>query len=412
MNDNYVDFAAKIVDSNVLRDPWVDGAPRFREAPLLLSNREASELARTAEAIGALYNELVQRVLDPSNTALDRFFCLSPAQRAMLTLGGPAWHGIGRVDLFQTAAGLVTSELNSDTPTGQAEAVVLSALCATAALHDPNKHFETAFGAMVNAVTTAALGPAHPMVAAIIYPTEFTEDLPLVRLYRQWLERLGYEVVLGSPFNLTVGPSRRVALFGKEISLLWRHYKTDWWGERESAFDDEDIPERAPLDRELAVVAACAAGTVVLNPFSSVLPQNKRSMAYFWEHIAQFSTAAQRTIGAHVPPTFRLEIRDPRALLAEKDQWVLKSDYGAEGDEVIVGKLVSAELFRETIAHARKGRWIAQRYFEVTKAEDGLLANLGVFLCAGRACGIYGRLDQGLTDARALSAAVLIDRSR
>jgi glutathionylspermidine synthase len=404
MSDGYPQFAEEICRSGIISDAWIDGEPRFLDAVLVLSPKQAAEMAQAAEDICALYNEMVQRVL--GSDAVETFFGLSPVQRAMLSLGGPVWHGIARVDLFQTAAGLVTTELNSDTPTGQAEATVLSALRATSALRDPNAHLQRAFSAMVTAFVEKTLPPHHARVAGIVYPTEFTEDLPLVRLYRRWLENLGYEIVLGSPFNLTAGPDQTVCLFGKPVSLLWRHYKTDWWGERETAFDDEDIVDREPLVRELALLEQ--ARVTVVNPFSAVLPQNKRSMAYFWEHLTQFSERAQQTIRKHVPPTFRLETRDHAALLAEKDQWVLKSDYGAEGDEVIIGKLVSVELFRASLQHARPRRWIVQRYFEALPRPDGLIANLGVYLCAGKACGIYGRLDKGLTDERALSVPVLI----
>jgi glutathionylspermidine synthase len=405
---DYAHFAEEICKSGIISDAWIDGEPRFLDAPLVLSPVEAAALAQAAEDICALYNEMVQRVL--GSDAVEAFFGLSPVQRAMLSLGGPAWHGIARVDLFQTAHGLLTTELNSDTPTGQAEATVLSELRATSTLRDPNARLQQAFGAMVTSFVERTLPADHARVVGIIYPTEFTEDLPLVRLYRRWLTALGYDVVLGSPFNLTAGSDGSVRMFGKQVSILWRHYKTDWWGEREAAFDDEDIADRAPLLRELALIEQ--AEVAVVNPFSAVLPQNKRSMAYFWEHISQFSLRAQETIRKHVPPTFRLETRDHEQLLAEKDQWVLKSDYGAEGDEVIIGKLASVELFRASLQHARPRRWIVQRYFEATRRPDGMVANLGVYLCGGRACGIYGRLDQGLTDERALSVPVLIGTSQ
>jgi glutathionylspermidine synthase len=355
-----------------------------------------------------VYNEMVQRVIAGSEA--ESFFGLTPMQKLMLDLGGSLWHGMARVDLFVTPNGLATTELNSDTPTGQAEACILSKLRATEGLLDPNARMQHAFVAMVKALASASLGEAEAKTVGIIYPTEFTDDLPLVRLYRQWLAEAGFEVVLGSPFNLKAGANDTVELFGKEIHVLWRHYKTDWWGERESAFDDEEIEDRAPLVRELELVARAqlAGRLAVLNPFSAVLPQNKRSMAYFWERIHTFSHAAQETIRAYVPPTFRLETLDSDTVLAEQAAWVLKSDYGAEGDEVIVGKLVSSELFRASLVHARKGRWVAQRYFESERTPEGLIANLGVYLCAGQACGIYGRLDRGVTDDHALSVPVLI----
>jgi glutathionylspermidine synthase len=93
----------------------------------------------------------------------------------------------------------------------------------------------------------------------------------------------------------------------------------------------------------------------------------------------------------------------------QREEWVLKSDYGAEGDEVIVGKYVTDELWRASLEHARAGRWVAQRFFEAKPIDDnGSLVNHGVFLVAGEACGLYARIQAGPTDERALSTPVLI----
>jgi len=49
-----------------------------------------------------------------------------------------------------------------------------------------------------------------------------------------------------SPYNHT-HDERGLALFDEPISLMLmlRHFKTDWWGERPSAWDDEEV-QRAP----------------------------------------------------------------------------------------------------------------------------------------------------------------------
>ncbi len=56
-----------------------------------------------------------------------------------------------------------------------------------------------------------------------------------------------------------------------------------------------------------------------------------------WEHRADFSPRSQEIIGQHVPETSRLETIDRRRLVDEQPGWVLKSDYGAEGEEVLLG---------------------------------------------------------------------------
>jgi glutathione synthase/RimK-type ligase-like ATP-grasp enzyme len=127
-----------------------------------------------------------------------------------------------------------------------------------------------------------------------------------------------------------------------------------------------------------------------------------------WEQIHRFSRRSQDTIRAHVPVTRRLEAFHKEQLAAQKDDWVLKSDYGAEGDEVVIGKNVTPEIWSESLAHARKNRWIVQRYFHAKQGARGESVNYGVFVLAGEAAGLYARVQVGATDDRALSAPVLI----
>jgi hypothetical protein len=107
--------------------------------------------------------------------------------------------------------------------------------------------------------------------------------------------------------------------------------------------------------------------------------------------------------------TSRLERVHEAQLVTEREQWVLKSDYGAEGDEVILGKLTTDATWKSTIERARPGRWIAQRYFEAHVDAAGEALNLGVFLVAGEAAGFYARVQAGATNDEARSAAVLVE---
>ncbi len=409
--DRYVAFARTVTESGILSDPWVDGAPRFREAPIVLDDSLAKEMARAAEQIAEIYNEMTLLVSDEPSL-LDDFFGLSPVQKALWLSSAPLWHGIARADVFRTKEGLQIAELNCDTPTGEPEAVVLGALAKAAAgsdsLTDPNASLGDRFLEMLDLVEKSELEPDAPKAVGIVYPTEFTEDLSLVRLYRDWLGRRGRSVVLGSPYNLSFD-ERGLTLFDEPVGLILRHYKTDWWAERASVWTDEELADSVPLVEPLrAVVSAMAEGkAAVVNPFGSALPQNKRAMAFFWEHIHRFSPNAQRVIEELVPYSVRLETMHEEQLIADQASWVIKSDYGAEGDEVILGTLVTPEIWKESLAKARPGRWIAQRYFEAIPEESGTI-NYGVYLIAGEACGLYARLQAGPTDGSALSVPVLV----
>jgi glutathionylspermidine synthase len=95
-------------------------------------------------------------------------------------------------------------------------------------------------------------------------------------------------------------------------------------------------------------------------------------------------------------------------LRADKANWVIKSDYGAEGDEVIVGRLVDDATWEATLRLARPGRFIAQRYFEAAVDGEGYVRNHGVFVVGGEACGVYTRLDKGATNPTSLSVATVV----
>ncbi|MCL2724458.1 MAG: glutathionylspermidine synthase family protein [Polyangiaceae bacterium] len=407
----YDDFARRLVTNGLVTDPWLGGEPRFREEPVILSRATMHGMYRAAEAVAEIYNELCLLVADEP-ALLDSFFCLSPFQKAMWLASQPLWHGIARADVFVTDNDLKFAELNCDTPTGEAEAVVLGELHSSSNPDaiDPNRDLPARFADMAESLVEMVTTRAVQRRAGIVYPTEIPEDLSLVRLYRKTFEARGWEIAVGSPYNLC-HDERGLTLFGDPISLMLRHYKTDWWGERTSAWDDEELADKEPLEQAMrAVLSAMLDGScAIVNPFGSVVPQNKRAMAFMWEQMDRFSCDAQEVIHRHVPITRRLEAFDREQLEREKAEWVLKSDYGAEGDEVIVGRAVTDEMWRASLAHARKGRWIAQRYFKAHEGPHGESVNHGVFLVAGEACGLYARVQAGPTDDHALSAAVLIE---
>jgi glutathionylspermidine synthase len=409
---SYAEFAGRLVAKGIISDPWLEGRPRFRAAPELLTASELDELYRAAEDVTAVYNE-VCRLCARDPALLGEFLELTPFQKYMWHSSSPSWHGIARADIFRTEGGLAVCELNSDTPTGEAEAMLLGEL--TRADHegavDPNAELARSYCDMVERMAAAKLDADAPRTLGILYPTEMPEDLPLIRMVGDHFAERGFTVVLGSPFNLTPGRSGAPALFGTECSVLIRHYKTDWWGERASPWlDDEDPPDALPLDGPLALLveSALEGRSVIVNPFGAVVPQNKRSMALMWEEIDRFPEWAQGVIRARIPFTVRLEAMHREQLLAERGEWVLKSAYGCEGEEVVVGRLVTPEVWQASLAAAAPGRWIAQRYFAARESASGESVNYGVFVAAGWAAGLYLRVQRGATDMFAQNVPALV----
>ena len=409
----YDTLARSLVAGGLLTDPWVDQQPRFATRPLRLPAGVVAALFDAAERVAAAYHEAMLHVLARPEL-LDEHFALTPVQQLLWHSSAPLWHGIARADLFLVDEAehrpAICCELNCDTPSGQPEAVLLGPATGVPAERDPNRRLQARYGELLDHFLAGVdRDPGAPVTVGLIYPTEITGDFALIRLYQLWCQQRGWQVVLGSPYNLTAAPGGRVALFGTPCDLLIRHYKTDWWGERLPIWADEDpYPDPDPLAGPLSLLLpACAdRRCAVVNPFGSVLAQNKRTMALLWERQDQLSPQTLATVREHLPETVRLEMMDHERLLDEQEDWVLKSDYGCEGEEVIIGRSVDAIEWRACLASALPRRWIAQRYFHAHPDQAGDLVNHGVYLVAGQAAGLYARLSAGATDVAARSAAV------
>lgn len=413
----YSELAEELLKTGIISDAWLNGVERFRTEPIIISRETYAELCHAAESIGTAYNELAQIVWN-TPAYLDDFFHLTPFQKLMWFSSGGAWHTIARLDVFLTTDGRIQiCEMNSDTPSGEAEAVLLNQILFNDAsfqqknLLNPNEQFENAFCEAVLQYYRKTIREVKSMpTLGIIYPTDLPEDLSMIELYRRWFESRGMNVVLGSPRNLGKRANGAITLLGTEIDIVIRHYKTDWWGERESAWlDGEPFEDSEPLATELfwLIEAEQSKQAVLINPFGAVLTQNKLTMAFLWKHLSLFSPENQNAIRAYIPETLRIsDVLDKASL--KKDDWVLKSDYGCEGDEVIIGNDASEEIWNASLQKVKPNRWIAQRYFDAIK--DDRNTNYGIYLVKGQASGIFTRVAKRATDYNAQCAATFLKR--
>ncbi len=423
----YERFAERLYQTGILSDPWVEGRQRFSQRAWTIPDPQLEEMYRIGEKMTQVVEEMAVMIRE-DHSLLDRYFMLTPWQKMMWLSAEGRWHGIARVDLFQCQDGRwQVCEINSDTPSGEAEAILINRIVRQTVEEegrgvppggsDPNRQFEERFWEMLVASDRSGRGGKEgPQRIGVLYPTDQPEDLSLVALYRSWFERRGCRVTLGSPYNLGLAGDGCVTLIDEPVDLLLRHYKTDWWGEREVIWSTQGAyPDPDPLERELSLLlAAERAGRVtVVNPFGAVVSQNKLSMAFIWEHRDQFPKASQQWIADYLPETHRMIDLDPARL--NQEDWVLKSVYGCEGDSVVVGRFVSDEVWRQAIAQALPRHWIVQRYFDVAPLSPNLdesdqyagwLPNHGIFVVGGRAAGIYTRLSPRATDYLAVTIPV------
>jgi len=407
----YAAFAARLEAGGIISDPWIEGEPRFRPEPVVLSAGEQTSLYRAAEEMAAAWNELsLLCQQDPALVAT--FLGLTRTQQALWWSSAPHWHGIARADVFLTADGPVICELNCDTPSGEAEAVLLNRAAALPGLSDPNAALSRRFCAMIEAVARTVRQPGpEPLSVGIVYPTEMPEDLSMVLLYRQWFEERGWRVTLGSPFNLRRFGGGAAGLFDTPCDVFMRHYKTDWWTERQPVWREEaEVPDPEPLSEQLAIIlgSVLSGRCAVVNPFGAVVAQNKRAMALMWERMDLFSAQGRSAIRRYLPETLRLEALPRQRLVSEREDWVLKSDYGCEGDQVVIGAETDSACWESCLDAALPGRWVAQKRFRALRDAEGAAANHGVYLIAGEAAGLYTRLSTCATDRHALSTPVLV----
>jgi len=402
----------------IISDPWIAGKERFRLNGVILGEEQASQLNQAAERIGYIYHELTE-IVWAHPELLDEFYELTPYQKAMWLESEGRWHGIARIDLFLCTDGTIKScEMNSDTPSGEAEAVLLNEL-----LHpfhpdtrNPNVDLPERFWQMLvksDRATGRQNAGARLQSVAIIYPTDLPEDLSMIAMYRQWLEARDCRVVIGSPYNLNRDAEGRVTVLGNQVDLIVRHYKTDWWGEREIIWTNQQpFLDADPLHRELMLLLAAEYEhqVTVVNPFGSVLTQNKLSMALMWERQDLFSTQAQTWIQTYIPETRRLRSFDLSTDFSRlnREEWVLKSAYGCEGDSVVVGCFAKPNDWQLALTTAIPRHWVAQRYFEVAPLEDGMLPNYGAYLIGGEAAGFYTRLSAKSTDYTSVTTPTFV----
>lgn len=408
---DYVSLAQAVYQTGILSDPWLDGRERFALNGVMLTPHLAHRLAQAAERVAFLHQELVNILLTYPEL-VTQFYQLTTCQQAMWEASGGLWHTMARADLFVSSTGRIyCCELNSDTPSGQPEAVLLNQLLQERHVDtfDPNTNFSPRFIAVLK--ESHSKRTSQPLqTVGIIYPTELTEDLAMIMLFRQWLEQAGIKVVLGSPYNLSA-TTQGVSVLGEPVDLIIRHYKTDWWGERLPVWTDAlDYVDAEPLYTPLAALlqADIAGQVTICNPFGAVITQNKFSLAFFWEHHKLFSAQARRWIKQYLPETYRLTTMNYTQLRNEQNAWVLKSDYGCEGAETICGAYVSPEVWANALDMAIPAHFVVQKFFQAAQNVQGMIANYGVFLLGGTAAGYFTRLAATSTQYDALTVPTYI----
>jgi glutathionylspermidine synthase len=351
----------------------------WRELAALAEKLAAETLAAERELIGR--PDLHRRLGLPRSVrrALREDGATAPSRGAARVM---------RFDFHWTRAGWRLSEVNSDVPGGFIEASGFSGLAAELLglerTGDPTR-------ALAEAVLDEAGAGAS---VALVHATAYTDDRQvMVHLARALAERRLATVLLDPTQVRWEGgqASAETSWFRGPLDLLLRFFPAEWLSD-------------APRDCDWRAFFR-GSQTPISNPGAALLVQSKR-FPLVWDEL----TTDLPTWRACLPETRSARDADWRGDAG----WVLKPALGRVGEDVGLRGVVGA---REWEAIARSARWwpshwVAQRRFEAVALELGpedLYPCIGVFVIAGRAAGVYGRVARRpLVDARAQDVAVLI----
>lgn len=353
---------------------FVEEKCRAVRDPFVLTASQSEEIKRIAERLIALTDRTI--ALCAERPDLLDFFGFPPILRKMFLMDVGSKGALARIDCFLTPNGWKISEFNSDVPGGVHEG---------AAYHDlfpaADGFYQERYDVVPRFTNLVCRETITPTVG-IIYATGYAEDLEQCQYLRMMWERQGIPAVLGSFDNITFSYDR-LALFGHPLDILYRFFPAEWM---------EGAGHLIPF------LNLCSKrGTRVINPFSQIVPQSKKIMAFWHEHIELFDAEERELIRAHVPMTRLFDPARMAEYLARRDEIVVKRGFGRIGEEVLMGMLHSDEEWREALLWplGEPSEWIVQDRFEVAPAKIGdeaMYPCLGVYLVEGTFAGYFTRV--------------------
>jgi hypothetical protein len=302
-----------------------------------------------------------------------------------------------RIDFHPTPAGWRVSEINADVPGGFIEAGPLTRIVASHVPFavPPPDPAEALAGALAAAIRRIGIRGD----VALVHATSYTDDQQVLRCIARELHALGICAVFSAPGHLAAdaaGSGCFLRTTRQRIGAVLRFFPGEWL---------ENLPRGAGDLRALA-----GGGLLCANPLSALLLQSKRLPL-----VLQTMGMETPTWTALLPPVRSLGWRAPVRRLPPAAS-VLKPVWGRVGEGVCFDRWTPGTWRRGAILNARlfPSQWILQEQFESQPiaCSPPVHVCLGVYVIAGKAAGVYGRVaNVPLVDARARDAAVLIDLS-
>jgi hypothetical protein len=356
--------------------------------PLLMDAEEWAWLCAKAECLAAEMLAFEQEIA--AKPAVQRLIGV-PGKLRKLLEGHRCQNGLRtlRFDFHPTSTGWLISEVNSDVPGGFGEASYLPAL------------FREFCGRAVAPVTPLSvwadavrLLPKRKHIA-LLHAPGYLEDQQVVRVLARELNALGATAYLiQSPEALHWRDGRAFLARDRSIGIdgVVRFFQAEWLA-------------RLPARTGWKELFKGGDGTWVSNPLEAVISESKRLPLSFG-----CLRAASDTWRELSP-----ECRDAdEVLMAEREEWVLKSAYSNTGDAVHIGAELPQNVWEGLLRKVRRDptAWVAQRRFDTITLDSvrgPVRPCVGIFVIGNRAAGAYVRLSTGqVTDGSASEAPLLL----
>lgn len=372
---------------------YVEGNLCALAEPVRLPAGEMEEVAGLSERFSGLIERTIDLVLDdPELLAWYRFtprlrklLAFEPRPRPPVTLA--------RYDAFLTPGGWRFCEFNTDVPGGIHEGAALNDLI----LRDPSR-FQ-----VVRLLADALCGERVRPTVAVCYASGYGEDLEQCQFLRREWSRQGIPAILCNPENL-VWDGRDLRAFGEKIDVVYRFFPGEWMAEVENLED---------------FLRAWRSGAFrMINGFSSLIAQSKKTMALWHERPDLLRPDERDLVARHLPRTEVFRSGEIDRYLRERQRLVVKRQFGRIGEEVLMGSLCAEAEWAEWLRWpaSEPDQWIVQERFENLPLDvdgEALYACFGPYVVSGRFAGFYTRLaGDGFITYDALVGAVAAEEPR
>ncbi|MDF2985095.1 MAG: hypothetical protein K0R50_605 [Eubacterium sp.] len=352
---------------------------------LLIQRDLYKELAEATEKLASIFKKARNYVLEnldiicPVLGISDNLINLLKNERTEnLTL-------VGRFDwVMDTRGNLRILELNSETPAGMMESLVLSSQIKKyleLSEQDPNRQMSELLRSNFTDILED-YKKAGKIKNIGFVSSSFAEDWYNTSVLMNLFQDLPYEFVLGEVSGLKA-ENNKIKLYGHELDAVYRYYPLDWF-DKDSYFD--------------GAINAMKKGTVSINPPSTIICQSKAFLALIFElkNSNFFNQSECCAIEKYIPETYLVPKKSLNGIFCAKPY------FEREGKSV-------AFSFRQPFLSRDIKDYIYQEWVDIqsirldietaiNSSREIVYPVIGAYIIGDKFGGIYTRMGSSVTN--------------